>query len=708
MIMVIRSPSLERAGKDIPNDELDSHLDDDVLQAIVKRFYHLFCLFNGTFAQVVAREGINALKARLYLLISYYLNTLEFDKLPYFVDVQGFRFLPVDRSSFLTIQFLLASISAQFPNIKTGAVMYASKLIWSGFAQEDMYRLYGIEQDPKQWLYAYINANASYQPPAPDADQDVLGKRLKKKKVEPPPPSADDDDQQQHHHHQGDGGDDALHPKEPEPLSSVNIFQRYAIPVPASSASTGLSSSSATSSSTSASTLTSTSTSTTTTSAAGADVPIGYRTGPLRPGSNLTTTSSVSTSTIAPEASPSSPTASSSSSSSSDASSSSSSLTSSTSTTASSASAATISPFMYTPRVFAAPIRMGLSSGRTLGPQASFEEASAAAKANGLTLDVSQTRSPTAASASARAPVFGAGDVDANEDVYLIVYRCNQVTLMLLASEPTSKAQYTSAGLVAPASISAGASKRSSSTPSKPSFVLSPTSPAPPSGSTGFPIAFYAELEQYMQSNLVKLADMLGEQVARASGQDDFRFLYFNNMNLAMKTTLSGQQVPLTVATVRTIRQIHTDFAAAAASTMNTKRLFSSNVNTASVPATSTAAESKEKAENASEEKGEGKSTSVPSSSSTATASSALANNVGDMDLAAILERANAGPKLSQSPPLEVCVRTRSNGWVVGRRATESNREFFVLLDDKITSLVDVQNEVDKLARSYFYNIFIY
>jgi len=48
------------------------------------------------------------------------------------------------------------------------------------------------------------------------------------------------------------------------------------------------------------------------------------------------------------------------------------------------------------------------------------------------------------------------------------------------------------------------------------------------------------------------------------------------------------------------------------------------------------------------------------------------------------------------------------NGWIIGRRATCTQREFFVLLDDKFTTLQDAQEEVDRLARTYFYNIFIH
>ncbi len=88
---------------------------------------------------------------------------------------------------------------------------------------------------------------------------------------------------------------------------------------------------------------------------------------------------------------------------------------------------------------------------------------------------------------------------------------------------------------------------------------------------------------------------------------------------------------------------------------------------------------------------------------------------------------ARSAPEVS-----EVCVKTAAHGWVVGRRATQTHREFFVLLDEKVGPLSEVQgtarrlslslpphlhaqavwcvlccaDEVERLARTYFYNIF--
>jgi hypothetical protein len=109
------------------------------------------------------------------------------------------------------------------------------------------------------------------------------------------------------------------------------------------------------------------------------------------------------------------------------------------------------------------------------------------------------------------------------------------------------------------------------------------------------------------------------------SPDDSFRFLYFNHMNLALKTSLSSKSAPLTVEVIKVLRAMHADFIRAGA---------------------------------------------------------------------------------DAHAPTEVCVRTRADGWVIGRRSTQTSREFFVLLDERAGELTDVSARVDRLAAEHF-NIFI-
>ena len=124
--------------------------------------------------------------------------------------------------------------------------------------------------------------------------------------------------------------------------------------------------------------------------------------------------------------------------------------------------------------------------------------------------------------------------------------------------------------------------------------------------------AFYRRLEAHISSDLRDLAQSLQDQAAMQAGPADddsaFRFLYFNHMNLALKTSLSSKTAPLTLEVIKVLRSIHDEFLR------------------------------------------------------------------------------------SPAAPNEICVRTRSDGWVIGRKSTATSREFFVLLDERAGELTDVSS----------------
>jgi hypothetical protein len=201
----------------------------------------------------------------------------------------------------------------------------------------------------------------------------------------------------------------------------------------------------------------------------------------------------------------------------------------------------------------------------------------------------------------------------------------------------------------APSSSAAAAASSSSSSPSSTSLSSVPRPP----------LSFYSSLESFLESNLKKLGELLHDQTVRLNlsgngpaAEEPFRFLYFNHMNLALKTSLSssapsskGAPPPgslLTLETIKLIREMHKDF------------------NTAAFRSQSLAASPEF-------ERGP-------------------AQTRGAHEAHAIREEGST----------EVCVKTRNHGWVVGRRATQSHREFFMLMEDKVASLAEVQGRTEK------------
>ncbi len=69
----------------------------------------------------------------------------------------GFRFFAVDRTTYLTLQYLSNRITSEFPTMHSMCVMYNGKLIWSGLSQTDMRVLYTNNQEPNNmYMYSFM------------------------------------------------------------------------------------------------------------------------------------------------------------------------------------------------------------------------------------------------------------------------------------------------------------------------------------------------------------------------------------------------------------------------------------------------------------------------------------------------------------------------------------------------------------------------
>jgi hypothetical protein len=52
---------------------LQEELDDAVLQAVTRRAYFIFRMFNDSMEEIARREGTDGLKARLHLFMHHYI-----------------------------------------------------------------------------------------------------------------------------------------------------------------------------------------------------------------------------------------------------------------------------------------------------------------------------------------------------------------------------------------------------------------------------------------------------------------------------------------------------------------------------------------------------------------------------------------------------------------------------------------------------------
>jgi hypothetical protein len=184
--LVVKNPTITtrtKDGKEPMIDYLEDELDDSVLQAIIKRCYALFRFFNGPVDDIYKQHGVEAMKDSLARFMKVFIPTVKFQQLPFFTDIHGIQFLPVDKTAFLTVQYLVNLISAAFPIVKASSLMYNGKLIWSSITQEEMFLLYSLDQEAHFPFYAYFAQNSILSADCPAVAQDAKPTEPEKKKL---------------------------------------------------------------------------------------------------------------------------------------------------------------------------------------------------------------------------------------------------------------------------------------------------------------------------------------------------------------------------------------------------------------------------------------------------------------------------------------------------------------------------------------------
>jgi len=74
-------------------------------------------------------------------------------------------------------------------------------------------------------------------------------------------------------------------------------------------------------------------------------------------------------------------------------------------------------------------------------------------------------------------------------------------------------------------------------------------------------LAFYNHLRETISPQISFLSPILNEHYSRKQGtEEQYRYIYFNHMNLALKTSLKNKGSELTKDTMRMINEIHADF----------------------------------------------------------------------------------------------------------------------------------------------------
>jgi len=72
------------------------------------------------------------------------------------------------------------------------------------------------------------------------------------------------------------------------------------------------------------------------------------------------------------------------------------------------------------------------------------------------------------------------------------------------------------------------------------------------------PVSFYTQLQKIIKPQIKFLGPIISEHAKKLTIDEGFRYLYFNHMNLALKTSLERDQLPNDI--VRVLNKMHADF----------------------------------------------------------------------------------------------------------------------------------------------------
>ena len=140
MVISVRHPATvtRLKGGDKRVEYLTEAIDDDVLPSLLRRAHSFFRLCNGSLHHLSSLHPIDVMRAKLDLFFRFYLPTLPLSTVHSQSLIDGFQFLPVDKTTFLTIQFLISHVQCNFPQVHHMGVLSEGKLIYSSIQGDDM------------------------------------------------------------------------------------------------------------------------------------------------------------------------------------------------------------------------------------------------------------------------------------------------------------------------------------------------------------------------------------------------------------------------------------------------------------------------------------------------------------------------------------------------------------------------------------------
>ena len=112
-------------------------------------------------AEMLRKDGnTHNIRRHWDLFLQYYLSTVKFNQLRFFIDITGFQFFPVDRPTYLTavcVNHILLEVFG--PIIEGLALFFDNKLMWSNINQLQMRVVYNLFQENYRSFFTYFCLN---------------------------------------------------------------------------------------------------------------------------------------------------------------------------------------------------------------------------------------------------------------------------------------------------------------------------------------------------------------------------------------------------------------------------------------------------------------------------------------------------------------------------------------------------------------------
>jgi len=152
----VDNPSYMQEGS-LQYDE--EELNDKCLKKVLQQGYEAYHLFNGSMYSTYEKgdppppgtytpTGEGLLRESLAGFFEQWVPAVDLKQANIFNTLSGINFLPVDKQTFLAIQYFVNLTENHFPQVKASALLYDDHLVWSGLDQDIARTIYRLATDP--------------------------------------------------------------------------------------------------------------------------------------------------------------------------------------------------------------------------------------------------------------------------------------------------------------------------------------------------------------------------------------------------------------------------------------------------------------------------------------------------------------------------------------------------------------------------------